>query len=70
MNNGMTSIALHWKVAQGTNLRQMNIDVGPGHTGIFVENGGGGLIADVAITNGEYGIQIGGQQWMFRCVYN
>ena len=66
MNSGLGTIGLHWKVAQGTNLRMMNIDIGPADTGIFIENGGGGIVADVSLTGGDYGIAIGGQQWMFR----
>ena len=62
------STAVHWPVSQGTYLRKMNLTVGGGLTGIFGEAGSGGLIADVAISGGDYGMQFGNQQWVFRDV--
>jgi glucan 1,3-beta-glucosidase len=65
---GTGSVAVHWPVSQGTYLRNMNLTVGKGLTGIFGEAGSGGLISDVAISGGDYGMQFGNQQWTFRDV--
>eukprot|EP01052_Picozoa_sp_SAG31_P053900 SAG31_NODE_14053_length_830_cov_0.749658_1_plen_176_part_01 len=62
------SVAVHWPVSQGTYLRGMRIDAGWGTAGIFGEAGSGGIISDCAITNGDYGMQFGNQQWTFRDV--
>ena len=59
---------VHWPVSQGTYLRGVALDVGSGHQGIFGEAGSGGLIADVSIKNGDYGMVFGNQQWTFRDV--
>ena len=59
---------MHWPVSQGTYLRNMTLNVGPGKAGIFGESGSGGLIADVNIHGGDYGMQFGNQQWTFRDV--
>jgi hypothetical protein len=62
------AVAVHWPVSQGTYLRNMTLDVGDGRAGIFGEAGSGGLISDVNIRNGDYGMQFGNQQWTFRSV--
>eukprot|EP01052_Picozoa_sp_SAG31_P000369 SAG31_NODE_11_length_38734_cov_21.263854_19_plen_79_part_00 len=62
------AVAVHWAVSQGTYLRNMQLDVGDGRSGIFGENGSGGLITDVVISGGDYGLQFGNQQWTFRNV--
>ena len=62
------SVAVHWPVSQGTYLRNMTLDVASGTAGIFGESGSGGLIADVNIKGGDYGMQFGNQQWTFRAV--
>lgn len=46
----------------------MAIDAGAGQAGIFGEAGSGGIISDTAITNGDYGMMFGNQQWTFRDV--
>ena len=60
------AMGLHWKVAQGTNLRNMTFFMYGADTAIFIENGGGGFIGDVSIKGGKTGLDIGGQQWMIR----
>ena len=60
------AMGLHWKVAQGTNLRNMTFFMDGADTAIFIENGGGGFIGDVTIQGGKTGLDIGGQQWMIR----
>ena len=60
------AMAIHWKVAQGTNLRNMTFHMDGADTAIFIENGGGGFIGDVRIIGGKTGLDIGGQQWMIR----
>jgi glucan 1,3-beta-glucosidase len=60
------AMGLHWKVAQGTNLRNMTFFMDGADTAIFIENGGGGFIGDVTIKGGKTGLDIGGQQWMIR----
>ena len=62
------AVAVHWPVSQGTYLRNMTLDVASGTAGIFGESGSGGLIADVNIRGGDYGMQFGNQQWTFRAV--
>eukprot|EP00666_Eupelagonemidae_sp_cell4sb_P011504 gene11504-biopygen26190 len=44
----------------------MSIAVGDASTGIFGESGSGGLITDVDISGGDYGMRFGNQQWTFR----
>ena len=40
--------------------------VGSGSKGLFCENGSGGWMADLVITGGTTGMQIGNQQWTMR----
>lgn len=67
--DNIQACGIHWAVAQATVLRNMTINVSSGQSGIWVENGGGGTIADVEVIGGQTGIFIGGQQWTFRNVY-
>eukprot|EP00462_Mataza_sp_D1_P023758 CAMPEP_0175129472 /NCGR_PEP_ID=MMETSP0087-20121206/5490_1 /TAXON_ID=136419 /ORGANISM="Unknown Unknown, Strain D1" /LENGTH=698 /DNA_ID=CAMNT_0016411623 /DNA_START=237 /DNA_END=2330 /DNA_ORIENTATION=+ len=65
-NNNPGGSGIHWAVAQATMLRNMTINATGGDSGIWVENGGGGSVADVEVIGGKQGIFIGGQQWTFR----
>lgn len=65
-DGGGSATAIHWPVSQGTYLRNMRLDVGSNMRGIFGESGSGGLIADVEIYGGRWGIDFGNQQWTFR----
>lgn len=62
------AVGMHWAVSQGSSVRNVTIDVGKGSKGIFTENGSGGWISDVEINGGDYGMQFGNQQWVFRSV--
>ncbi|KAL4875747.1 pectate lyase superfamily protein-domain-containing protein [Aspergillus karnatakaensis] len=62
--------AIHWQVAQGTSLENIefymlyNSDV-PGNTqqGIYMENGSGGFLADLTFVGGNFGAYFGNQQF-------
>lgn len=59
---------IHWSVSQATHIRDVNIAVGDGHTGIFGENGSGGFISDLTVTGGDIGLSFGNQQWFWRSI--
>ncbi|KAF2748004.1 glycoside hydrolase family 55 protein [Sporormia fimetaria CBS 119925] len=61
---------IHWPASQATSLQNvkviMNQAANSKHTGIFVENGSAGHMADVETIGGYYGIEIGNQQYTMR----
>ncbi|RJE26608.1 hypothetical protein PHISCL_01022 [Aspergillus sclerotialis] len=63
---------LHWQVAQGTSL--MNLDFvmplggGTKAVGIFMENGSGGFISDLYFYGGNIGFKAGSQQFTHRAL--
>jgi glucan 1,3-beta-glucosidase len=65
-----TACGLHWPTAQGTSVQncvfQLSSRPGDVHTGIFMEEGSGGLIADVTFYGGAIGAQFGNQQYTMR----
>jgi glucan 1,3-beta-glucosidase len=63
-NNG--AIGIHWAQSQATHIRNVSMNLGDAHAGIFMENGSGGFIGDLNITGGDTGMIVGNQQWVFR----
>ncbi|KJR86111.1 glucan 1,3-beta-glucosidase [Sporothrix schenckii 1099-18] len=62
--------AVHWPSAQATSIQNcvfvMSPDPGRQHTGIFMEEGSGGLLNDLVFYGGTYGCQLGNQQYTMR----
>lgn len=62
--------AIHWPSSQATSLSNIEIflkdGAGTKHRGVFIEEGSGGYVGDIVITGGEYGLEIGNQQFTFR----
>lgn len=72
-DQGYTPTGIHWQVAQGTSIQNVDITMdvsdssGPATgVGIFTENGSGGFMSDITIFGGHYGMQIGSQQFTVR----
>ncbi|KAF1831351.1 exo-beta 1,3 glucanase-like protein [Decorospora gaudefroyi] len=63
---------IHWPASQATTIQNVKIRMTQAansvHAGIFVENGSGGHMADLEITGGLYGMNIGNQQFTMRNV--
>jgi len=63
---------LHWQVSQATLISGLKIimsqDANVGHVGMFMENGSGGTMADITITGGATGLNLGNQQFTVRNV--
>ncbi len=63
-------IAVHWPSSQATSIQNcvFHLSSTPGdtHTGIFMEEGSGGLLNDLVFYGGEYGAQFGNQQYTMR----
>ncbi|KAJ4377825.1 exo-1,3-beta-glucanase [Neocucurbitaria cava] len=61
---------IHWPASQATTIQNVKIRMTQSsdsvHAGIFVENGSGGHMADLEIEGGEYGMNIGNQQFTMR----
>ncbi|KAG8878499.1 hypothetical protein FRB98_006108 [Tulasnella sp. 332] len=66
--SGATGI--HWQVAQATTLVDivinMNTDPSTNHQGIFMENGSGGYMNGLIMNGGQYGLNVGNQQFTVR----
>lgn len=62
--------AVHWPTAQATSIQnvvfKLSEDSGNKHVGIFMEEGSGGLMNDLVFYGGEYGAQLGNQQYTTR----
>ncbi|KAF3007407.1 exo-1,3-beta-glucanase [Curvularia kusanoi] len=63
---------IHWPASQATTIQNVKIRMTQAsnsvHAGIFVENGSGGHMADLDISGGLYGLNIGNQQFTMRNV--
>lgn len=61
---------IHWPTGQATSIQNVEILMssasGTQHQGIFIENGSGGYLADITITGGLYGANVGNQQFTTR----
>lgn len=59
--------AIHWPAAQATSIQnvvfQLSQETGNKHVGIFMEEGSGGLLNDLVFYGGQYGAQLGNQQY-------
>ncbi|CAG8040248.1 unnamed protein product [Penicillium olsonii] len=60
--------AIHWQVAQGTSLENIEIYMvqhakGNTQQGIYMENGSGGFLADLTFVGGNFGAYFGNQQF-------
>ncbi|KAL1866046.1 hypothetical protein Daus18300_006947 [Diaporthe australafricana] len=62
--------AIHWPSSQATSIQNVvfQLSEAPGnlHTGIFMEEGSGGFLADLIFQGGQYGAQFGNQQYTTR----
>ncbi|KAF1731027.1 Glucan 1,3-beta-glucosidase [Beauveria bassiana] len=60
-------VGIHWQVAQATTIEETGILMSNASSttqiGIFAENGSGGWMGDITISDGEYGILAGSQQY-------
>lgn len=63
---------IHWPSSQATTIQNVKIRMTRSaqsvHAGIFVENGSGGHMADLEISGGLYGMNVGNQQFTMRNV--
>ncbi|KAJ5976298.1 hypothetical protein N7481_010005 [Penicillium waksmanii] len=61
---------IHWPTGQATSIQNVDIVLSSGsgtqHQGLFIENGSGGFLADITITGGLYGANVGNQQFTMR----
>ena len=63
---------IHWQVAQATSLQNIRFEMVKGggdgnkQTGIFMDNGSGGFMADLVFNGGNYGAFLGSQQFTSR----
>ncbi|KAL4756197.1 pectin lyase-like protein [Aspergillus foveolatus] len=57
--------AIHWQVAQGTSLENIEFYALTGTTqqGIYMENGSGGFLSDLTFVGGNFGAFFGNQQF-------
>jgi glucan 1,3-beta-glucosidase len=63
---------IHWPASQATSIQNVHIRMVQAansiHQGIFVENGSGGHMADLQIEGGQYGLNVGNQQFTIKNV--
>jgi glucan 1,3-beta-glucosidase len=66
----VSATGVHWPTAQTTSLQniifKMNAANGTQHQGLFVEEGSGGFMADLVFEGGNYGFNVGNQQFTTR----
>jgi len=64
------AVGIHWPSAQATSLTnvefRLNADAGTQHTGLFIEEGSGGLLNDLVFRGGLVGAKLGNQQYTAR----
>ncbi|TEA13507.1 Glucan 1,3-beta-glucosidase [Colletotrichum sidae] len=64
------ALGIHWPSSQATAITNVDFHLaaGPGsqHTGLFIEEGSGGLLNDLTFYGGLYGANLGNQQYTFR----
>lgn len=65
-----TAYGVHWPSSQATSIQncifRLSTRAEDAHTGIFVEEGSGGLMNDLMFYGGKYGAQFGNQQYTMR----
>lgn len=67
MSPNTSAIGIHWPSSQATTIQNVvfHLSEAPGnqHTGIFMEEGSGGFLGDLVFYGGQYGAQLGNQQY-------
>lgn len=67
MSPNTSAVAIHWPSSQATTIQNIvfRLSEVPGnkHTGIFMEEGSGGFLGDLVFYGGQYGAQLGNQQY-------
>lgn len=70
MDRNLTARGLHWPTAQTTSLQNVVFKMAAGngtkHEGLFVEEGSGGFMTDLVFEGGNYGLNVGNQQFTMR----
>lgn len=59
-------VGIHWQVAQATSLQNVVFEMDNTQTGLLIDNGSGGFMADLTFNNGYQGAFIGSQQFTSR----
>ncbi|KAF2180179.1 glycoside hydrolase family 55 protein [Zopfia rhizophila CBS 207.26] len=66
----VSATGIHWPTAQATSLQnlvfKMSAANGSQHQGIFIEEGSGGFMTDLTFYGGNYGMNVGNQQFTTR----
>ncbi|KAF2261634.1 beta-1,3-exoglucanase [Lojkania enalia] len=66
----VSATGIHWPTAQTTTLQnlvfKMSAESGTQHQGVFIEEGSGGFMADLTFYGGNYGFNVGNQQFTTR----
>ncbi|KAI0013546.1 putative Exo-beta-1,3-glucanae [Xylariaceae sp. FL0662B] len=61
---------IHWTVSQATSIQNIvfKLSQKPGtqHEGIFIQEGSGGFVSDLTFEGGNYGLNVGNQQYTMR----
>ena len=61
---------IHWPSSQATSIQNcvfmLSNDPTDQHTAIFMESGSGGMLNDLVIYGGMYGVELGNQQYTMR----
>jgi hypothetical protein len=64
------AVAIHWPSSQATSIQNcifhLSQRAGDTHTGLFIEEGSGGFLNDLIFYGGQYGAQLGNQQYTMR----
>lgn len=67
---GTGATGIHWPTGQASSLHNIKIvmsaTTGTKHQGLFIENGSGTVIDNIEIIGGQYGANIGNQQYTTR----
>ena len=65
-----TTWGIHWPSSQATSIQNVVFQLpqtpDSGHTGIYMEEGSGGFLADLVFYGGQWGAQLGNQQYTTR----
>jgi hypothetical protein len=65
-----TATGIHWPSSQATLIQNcvfhLSSNPGDAHVGIFMEEGSGGMMADLVFHGGKYGARFGNQQYTMR----
>ncbi|KAL0937188.1 glucan 1,3-beta-glucosidase [Colletotrichum truncatum] len=70
INASSAALGIHWPSSQATAITNCAFHLAEGpdskHTGIFIEEGSGGLLNDLDFYGGQYGANFGNQQYTAR----